>query len=197
MKLRHAPRFTRNHCLAAALFFLLFSAAPLARAADTIVVSFGATATPCAPFGTTVPHLPSCQRTFSFSPMAVSSGISNTVPPGKPVIQDYSFSKLVDSSSTTLLLDMLKGTAVPQMLVAVYRAADLAAGKQPYYKVLLKNVRVTSITNSDSLGSAGLPAETVSVAYALVQVTYTYTEPGTASPETITYTYNRATNATN
>ena len=107
--------------------------------------------------------------------LAWSWGMSNTVTDvggggaGKASIQDFSFTKFVDLSTTDIMLNTLTGERIPEATFVVRKA-----GSQPleFLKITFTNVFITSISTGGSGGEDRL-LENVSMTFSKVKVEYT------------------------
>jgi type VI secretion system secreted protein Hcp len=100
---------------------------------------------------------------------------------GKVNVQDLSFTKYIDKSSTDLMLACCNGKHFDDALLVVRKA-----GENPleYLKITLKEVMVTSISTGGSGGEDRL-TENVTLNFAEVKVVYTpQTAKGGAEPST-------------
>ena len=92
---------------------------------------------------------------------------------GKVNVQDMSFTKYVDKSSTNLMMACCDGTHFKEALLTVRKA-----GKTPleYVKITMKEVIVSSVSTGGSGGEDRL-TENVSLNFAEVKVEYTPQKP--------------------
>jgi type VI protein secretion system component Hcp len=176
---------------------LLFAAVQAAHAATDMLVSFGNTATQCAPPGMIIPGLSACPANSSFEAyefswsMSASAGSVSAV--GNPTFTDLNFYKRLDTASAPLLMAMLQGKLIPQMLIAIYNT-DGATPNRLLYTVLVKNAYVTGLSSSDTGVN---PLETLTLGYESIQVTInTNAVDGTAGPS-YSYGYNLITHQSN
>jgi type VI secretion system secreted protein Hcp len=111
---------------------------------------------------------------------------------GKAHVQDFSFTKFVDLSTTDLMLDTLTGKHIPEAKLTVRKAGDKPL---EYLVITFKDVIVTSVSTGGSGGEDRL-TENVSLNFAEVEVEYTPQKPdGTAGPSK-KFTWNIAENTT-
>ena len=87
---------------------------------------------------------------------------------GKVNVQDLSFTKYIDKSSTTLQLACCKGTHYTDATLVVRKAGDKPL---EYLKITMKEVLVTSVSTGGSGGEDRL-TENVSLNFASVKVEY-------------------------
>ncbi len=97
---------------------------------------------------------------------------------GKVNVQDLSFTKYVDKSSTNLMLACCNGKHYPEALLTVRKA-----GENPveYIKVMMTDVLITGVSTGGSGGEDQI-TENVSLNFAKVKVEYTPQKPD-GSPE--------------
>lgn len=88
---------------------------------------------------------------------------------GKVNVQDLSFSKFVDKSSTNLMLACCNGKHYPEALLTVRKA-----GEKPveYIKIKMEDLLITGVSTGGS-GSEDQITENVSLNFAKVKVEYT------------------------
>jgi type VI secretion system secreted protein Hcp len=111
---------------------------------------------------------------------------------GKAHVQDFSFTKFVDLSTTDLMLDTLTGKHIPEAKLTVRKAGDKPL---EYLVITFKDVIVTSVSTGGSGGEDRL-TENVSLNFAEVEVEYIpQKEDGTAGPSK-KFTWNIAENTT-
>jgi len=88
---------------------------------------------------------------------------------GKVSVQDLSFTKYVDASSTALMMAVAKGTHIKQATLVVRKAGDKPL---EYIKITLDNVLISSLSTGGSGGEDRL-TENVSLNFAKFKVEYT------------------------
>jgi type VI secretion system secreted protein Hcp len=110
---------------------------------------------------------------------------------GKVSVQDLSFTKYVDASSTDLILTCCNGKHHPTALLTVRKA-----GENPveYIKVTMEEVIITSVSTGGSGGEDRL-TEDVTLNFAKVKVDYTAQGATGAAGKTKTMTWNIEENA--
>ena len=98
---------------------------------------------------------------------SASSGGGTSV--GKATVQDFSFTKFVDLSTTDIMLNTLTGEHIPEATFVVRKG-----GTEPleFLKITFKEVIVTSVSTGGSGGEDRL-TENVSLNFAEVMVEYT------------------------
>ena len=126
---------------------------------------------------------------WGMSNTATSSGGGTSA--GKATIQDFSFTKFVDLSTTELMLHTLNGAHIDEAIFVVQKA-----GSQPFefLKITFEDVLVTSVSTGGSGGEDRL-TENVSLNFAKVKVEYTKQNDDGTKGETKTLTWNIAANA--
>lgn len=87
---------------------------------------------------------------------------------GKVNVQDLSFTKYIDKSSTNLILACCKGTHYPEATLIVRKAGDKPL---EYLKITLTEVMVTSVSTGGSGGEDRL-TENVTLNFAKFKVAY-------------------------
>lgn len=110
---------------------------------------------------------------------------------GKANVQDISFTKYVDLSTTTLWEGCMMGKHYDSATLTCRKAG----GTNPvdFLVIVMTDVLITSVTTGGSGGEDRL-TENVSVNFAKVQVTYTEQSKTGAKGATPTFTYNIASN---
>ena len=128
--------------------------------------------------------------------LAWSWGMSNTAAPvggggtGKANIQDFSFTKFVDLSTTDLMLGTLTGEHFDEATFVVQKAGG---EKLEFLKITFKNVIVTSVSTGGSGGEDRL-TENVSLNFAEVMVEYTQQKPDGTAGTKKSFSWNIAEN---
>ena len=109
---------------------------------------------------------------------------------GKSTVQDFSFTKFVDLSTTDIMLNTLTGEHIPEATFVVRKA-----GAEPleFLKITFKEVIITSVSTGGSGGEDRL-TENVSLNFAEVKVEYTKQNPDGSKGETKEFSYNIAEN---
>ena len=87
---------------------------------------------------------------------------------GKVNVQDISFTKYIDKSSTILMMGCAKGTHYDEALLTVRKAGDTPL---EYLKIKLEEVLITSLSTGGSGGEDRL-TENVTLNFAKFYVTY-------------------------
>lgn len=110
---------------------------------------------------------------------------------GKVKVEDLTFTKYIDKSSTNLMLACCDGTHFPQALLTVRKA-----GKTPleYVKITMKEVIVSSVSTGGSGGQDRL-TENVTLNFAEFKVEYTPQKPDGTGDATVEAAWNIAGNA--
>jgi type VI secretion system secreted protein Hcp len=106
--------------------------------------------------------------------LAWSWGMSNSVfqgEPGQVSVQDISATKYVDKASPKLMLATAAGTAFPK-LELLMRDDCPDACKDPFYRLTMENVFVSSVSLGSSSGETR-PTENVSFNFTKVEWCYT------------------------
>ena len=128
--------------------------------------------------------------------LAWSWGMSNTVTDvgggsaGKANVQDFTFTKFVDLSTTDIMLNTLTGERIPEATFVVRKG-----GSQPleFLKITFTNVFITSVSTGGSGGEDRL-TENVSMTFAKVKVEYTKQDPDGTAGEKKFFTWDIAAN---
>ena len=109
---------------------------------------------------------------------------------GKANVQDFTFTKFVDLSTTDIMLNTLTGERIPEATFVVRKA-----GSQPleFLKITFKNVIVTSVSTGGSGGEDRL-TENVSLNFAEVEVEYTPQKADGTAGTPKKFSYNIAEN---
>lgn len=108
--------------------------------------------------------------------MSNSGGGKGSNRPGKPEVQNLSFTKYLDISSPALILSTLKGTRHPQAVMSVSSGNK---GKDAEFLVVtLKDVFVTSLASGGSSGENRF-AENVTLDFTSFELEYIETDPKT------------------
>lgn len=97
-----------------------------------------------------------------------SSGHGGGAGVGKVQIHDFSFSKLMDKASPKLFEYCATGKHLPSIILTCRKAGG---EQQEYLKVTMKEVIVSSFTNSGS-GGASLPVENVTLNFSTIEMEY-------------------------
>lgn len=106
---------------------------------------------------------------------------------GRVNIQDLSFTKNVDKSSTNLFINCCNGNHIPSAVLTVRKAG----GEQVEYLIItMEPVMVTSITLGGSGGDEDIITETITFNFAKVKVEYTKQEPDGSAGATVEKTWN-------
>ncbi|MFI5405314.1 MAG: Hcp family type VI secretion system effector [Nitrososphaerales archaeon] len=109
---------------------------------------------------------------------------------GKASVQDFTFTKFVDLSTTDLMLGTLTGQHFDEATFVVQKAGGV---KFEFLKITFKEVIITSVSTGGSGGEDRL-TENVSLNFAEVEVEYTPQKAdGTAGPSK-KFSYNIAEN---
>lgn len=88
---------------------------------------------------------------------------------GKVAVNDLSFTKYVDRSSTALMLAVCKGTHYDKAVLTVRKAGD---NPLEYIKITLEDLMISNVTNGGA-GHDDRVAEQVSLNFAKFKVEYT------------------------
>jgi len=117
----------------------------------------------------------------SFSAGFASSSTQNgTVRLGKPACGPVTINKNLDSASGPLVNALMKGAVLPEAVVEITTTVD-GKGSVPYYRVTMKNVTVSSLSQSGD-GDAR-PTEELELLPLSVQMEYRMQdEKGTLTP---------------
>jgi type VI secretion system secreted protein Hcp len=112
---------------------------------------------------------------YSFSwgasnPTTVSSG-STGLSAGKASISSFNIMKRTEKSSPTLFSKCCSGTHIPSAVVSIRKATG-DGGQKPYLTYTFTNVLIESIQWSGSGGGDDTPTESVSLAFAKVEISY-------------------------
>jgi type VI secretion system secreted protein Hcp len=113
---------------------------------------------------------------YSFSwgasnPTTVGHGTGLTA--GKVSVSAFNFMKKTDKASPSLFTSCCSGKTYPTATVTLQKASGDAANPIKFLKYEFKNVLVESIQWSGSSGGDDTPTESVSLAFASVQIDYT------------------------
>jgi type VI secretion system secreted protein Hcp len=110
---------------------------------------------------------------------------------GKANVQDLSFTKYIDSSTTNLMLKCANGKHYPEAKLTVRKA-----GEKPveYLKITLTDVLISSISTGGSGGEDRL-TENVTLNFAKVKVEYTPQDEKGSPGATMDMSWNIAANA--
>ena len=128
--------------------------------------------------------------------LAWSWGMSNTVTDvgggdaGKASVQDFSFTKFVDLSTTDIMLNTLTGEHIPEVKFVVRKAGG---EKIEFLKITFTDVIVTSVSTGGSGGEDRL-TENVSMTFSKVKVEYTKQNPDGTAGEKKFFTWDIALN---
>lgn len=87
---------------------------------------------------------------------------------GKVQVHDFSFSKLMDKASPKLFEYCATGKHIPSIILTCRKAGG---EQQEYLKVTMKEVIISSFTNSGS-GGANLPVESVTLNFGTIELEY-------------------------
>lgn len=109
---------------------------------------------------------------------------------GKVNVNDLSFTKYVDRSSTALMLAVCKGTHYDKALLTVRKAGD---NPLEYIKITLEDLIVSNVTNGGS-GHDDRISEQVSLNFAKFKVEYTEQDAKGAAGKTSTAGWDVAAN---
>jgi type VI secretion system secreted protein Hcp len=109
---------------------------------------------------------------------------------GKATVQDFSFTKFVDLSTTDLMLNTLTGKHIPEAKFVVRKA-----GVEPleFLKITFTDVLVTSVSTGGSGGEDRL-TENITLNFAKVKVEYTKQDPDGKPGATKSFTWDIAGN---
>lgn len=102
--------------------------------------------------------------------LSYSWGATNGGPPGKVQFEDFSFTKLYDSSSPPLLLNLAQGTHIDEAIFEFTKTTG-SATPEVYLRYEFTDVLLASYGVSGGSGG-GNPAESWSFNFAKVQTTY-------------------------
>jgi type VI secretion system secreted protein Hcp len=91
---------------------------------------------------------------------------------GKPAFHDFSFTHTVDKASPVLMQRCATGAHMKEATITVRKAGK---GQQEFLIIKMNDVIITSVTNGDSHESD--PVETVSLAFAKIDVAYQPQKP--------------------
>jgi type VI protein secretion system component Hcp len=136
-------------------FFVLI-ASSASCLADNLSVVLGTT-TPC-----------------TFSASAITDGFTNTTATGsassgagagKVTFNPFTIVKSLDNCSIPLFAEVLRGTAIPTVQITIS-----GTDKKPLLVITLKEVFVTSITDSDSDSPQGAFSEKVTLVYGSINM---------------------------
>jgi type VI secretion system secreted protein Hcp len=116
----------------------------------------------------------------------ISSGGTTT---GKTLCGAISFTKLIDSTSTIFLQDVMRGTHIPTVYLYFLGAPSAATSGTAPYSITLSTVIVTSISQSDSSNSSSNVGITESISLIAEKFQFSF-RPVTATgglgpPETV------------
>jgi type VI secretion system secreted protein Hcp len=111
---------------------------------------------------------------------------------GKASIQDFSFTKFIDTSTTDFMLRTLNGEHIPKVELIV----EKPSGGEPFefLRITFENVLVTSVSTGGSGGEDRL-TENVSLNFQKVKVEYTQQKQDGSKGETKTISWDIAANA--
>jgi type VI secretion system secreted protein Hcp len=98
----------------------------------------------------------------------------------KVQVTEVTLSKVMDASSTKLMLACCLGTHYDSAIVSINRP-DGQGGQVEYAKWELNDVIVSSFQNSG--GGTGLPMESLSLNYGKITLNYTQTDPATGAAQ--------------
>lgn len=110
-------------------------------------------------------------QAFSWGAVNASATANTARLSSKPEVADVVISKKFDVSSPTFMMKLLKGEAIPSMLLIVVKN-DLKTGLVRLMEVELTNVFVSSLQQSDSAGGDPVPYESVSFNYQKIKLTH-------------------------
>jgi len=110
---------------------------------------------------------------------------------GKANVQDLSFTKWVDKSSTELLMALVTGKHIDEATLIVRKA-----GKKPleYIKIVMKKLMVTSVSTGGSGGEDKL-TENVTLNFAKVEVEYLPQKDDGTGDSAMTFTFDIEANS--
>jgi type VI secretion system secreted protein Hcp len=132
---------------------------------------------------------------FAWSEQAAAgpTGTAGGASAGKAQAQDLQFVKKLDKASPALMIGCATGKHYRS---AVLTARKAGTGQLEYFKLLLKNVRITSYQVSGSTQADMLPTEQVGLRFSQLQMTYREQKPdgslGAEIQETFDFTAKRA-----
>ncbi len=110
--------------------------------------------------------------------MSNSGGGKGSNRPGKPEVQNLSFTKYLDISSPALILSTLKGTSHPQAVMTVFSGNKDKGKDAKFLVVTLKDVFVTSLASGGSSGENQF-TENVTLDFTSFELQYIATDPKT------------------
>ena len=84
--------------------------------------------------------------------------------------QDYTFTKYIDKSTPDLFVHCSQGTVFPKVTLECYRASGVDLKPVAYWKVIMTEVCLSSVSISGAEG--GVPTEAISLNYGTVEWTY-------------------------
>ena len=110
---------------------------------------------------------------------------------GKANVQDLSFTKWVDKSSTELLMALVTGKHIDEATLIVRKA-----GEKPleYIKIVMKKLMVTSVSTGGSGGEDKL-TENVTLNFAKVEVEYLPQKDDGTGDSAMTFTFDIEANS--
>lgn len=107
---------------------------------------------------------------------------------GDVILEDIACTKELDKSSPKLAESMCKGKVFPKVEIHL-TASYTDEGRKTYYSYELKNVLVTSYVVAGAGQSEAVPAETFSLNFEEIKVTYTECDAGGKSKGSVQYTW--------
>jgi len=112
---------------------------------------------------------------FSFGQSLIGTTQTGTgAASGKITAHDFTFTKHVDRSSPTIIQTCALGNTFANPVTLICRrTGTTGGGLTPYLLVVFTNVMFSSYQTSGSNNDSGLPAETISLAFAKIQYQYT------------------------
>ena len=119
--------------------------------------------------------MPGAIEIYSFSwgasnPVTIGSG-SGGISAGKVSVSSFNIMKKTDKASAKLFLHACTGTVIPEMTVTMRKQTG-AGGQAAFLVYKFKEAYVESIQWSGSTGGDDSPTESVSFAFAQVNITY-------------------------
>jgi len=101
----------------------------------------------------------------------------------------FEISKTLDKSSPKLQEAILTGKVFPKVQIDITRSFDATGASATYYKYELKNVQVTSYQISGAGQSSDRPAESLSLNFEEIKVTYSEYDDNGARKGNVEYSW--------
>lgn len=130
-------------------------------------------------------HQSWCQAlsfSFGFDNPAIIGG-TGSGSSGHPTAKPIFIHKLIDKASPQLFLRSAMGEPLPTVTLEVAKVASTTA-PVVFYKIVLTNAFVTSVSTTGNAGSDVAPTETIELSYEKISIIYSVMDPkGGVTPQ--------------